>query len=716
MSGPGNSNGPQIKSFTVNPSSAAAGTQVTFTWATTNATAVSIDNGVGSNLPASGSQTFKAPAATTTFTLTATGSGTNATSQATLTVTAPKDIHAVNHIIYMIQENRSFDHYFGRMNTYRVKNGFSTSMTDVDTLDNPSVTATPNPAAGTAALAWNTSNATTVTLNGAPVSSSGSMDVSPSTATLFTLSASNGASTATASIAVGVTPDSGSRIIAGVSPTTINSGDTAMLSFATTDQSAVTVNPAPDPQHTLPYGPHSRIPIKPTTTTTYSLTSSSGLSTTVTVNVGTIAGSAPTASITDQFQGHVSLGSAATVSPFLMTDQCPEDLSPDWSESHSAFHLGDNSSNVYLGNGFVHISAGFAQFANATADPYHFFDVRGARGMEFFDDSILNYYYFMGAQFGISDRWFSPISTNSASNRLAEMAATSKGTVHGDRAFLGSTPTIFDRLQAAGISWKVYYSDIDTFTGKPNTTLTQFAAGTNFADHLVPVDCTKPTTPCGPGQSDYFTDLKNGTLPQVAQIEPVFNSGTDEHPGNPVQIGAAYVATIINSLMASSSWKDSVFVLTWDEGGGFYDHVSPATATPPDSLVPLDPARGGDLITHFSGGQWVDKDAFTFCGNNTPSALPCAGMGFDRTGYRLPVIVVSPFTKKHFVFHPAVAADNTAILAFVEKRFNLQPLTARDAAQPDMSDFFDFTGAPWATPPTPPTQSTNASCFQKKLF
>src|SRR5215467_863749 len=226
--------GPQIQSFTVNPSSAAAGAQVTFSWATTNATSVSIDNGVGSNLPASGSHMFTAPAATTTFTLTATGAGTTATSKSALTVTAPKDLHALNHIIYMIQENRSFDHYFGKMNTYRVKNGFSSSMTDVDTLDNPNVKATPNPAAGAASLGWDTSNATTVTLNGSPVSSSGGMDVSPSTATLFTLSASNASGTATASVVVGVTPDSGSRIVAGVSPTTIASGGTAMLSFATT--------------------------------------------------------------------------------------------------------------------------------------------------------------------------------------------------------------------------------------------------------------------------------------------------------------------------------------------------------------------------------------------------------------------------------------------------------------------------------------------------
>ena len=712
MAGPGN--GPQITSFTVTPSSAAAGSQVTFAWQTTNATSVSIDNGVGSNLAASGSQTFTAPAATTTFTLTATGASGSSTSKTTLTVTAPKDIKAVNHILYMIQENRSFDHYFGRMNTYRVKNGFSTSMTDVDTLDNPNVKATPNPAEGVAALAWSTSNASTVTLNGAPAGSSGSMDATASTATLFTLTASNATGTATASIAVGVTPDSGSRIIVGASPTAIQSGETAMLSFATTDQSSVTINPAPDPKHTLPYGPHSRIPVKPTSTTTYSLTSNSGLSTSVTITVGPRPGGAPTASITDQFQGHISQGSAATVSPFVMPDQCTEDFSPDWAESHAAYHLGDSSSNVYTGNGFVHIAGGFAQFNNAVGDQFHYFDVRGARAMGFFDETILPYYYFMGAQFGISDKLFSPVSTNSPSNRLYEIAATSKGRVHADTAFLGPTPTIFDRLQAAGISWKVYFTDVDINTGKPNTTLTAFDTGNQHPEKIAPVDCAKLPQFCTGGKTDYFTDLKNGTLPQVALIEPGFDSGLDEHPGNDVQSGAAYVASIINPLMASSSWKDSVFVLTWDEGGGLYDHVSPASATPPDSILPAAPSQGGDLFTHFEGGQWVDKDAFTMCNRTDPNSKAC--LGFDRTGFRLPFIVISPFTKKHFVWHPTTSADNTAILAFIEKRFNLTALTARDAAQPDMTDFFDFTAAPWSTPPTPPAQPTNAPCFQKRLF
>ncbi len=94
--------------------------------------------------------------------------------------------------------------------------------------------------------------------------------------------------------------------------------------------------------------------------------------------------------------------------------------------------------------------------------------------------------------------------------------------------------------------------------------------------------------------SQYFTDVENGTLPQVAFIETGVEvsetegtSSLDEHPESNIQKGAAYVAKLMNALMQSPSWKDSAFILTYDEGGGLYDHVPPQAAVVPDS----DPAE-----------------------------------------------------------------------------------------------------------------------------
>jgi phospholipase C len=140
--------------------------------------------------------------------------------------------------------------------------------------------------------------------------------------------------------------------------------------------------------------------------------------------------------------------------------------------------------------------------------------------------------------------------------------------------------------------------------------------------------------------------------------------------------------------MSSSSWKDSVFILTYDEPGGLYDHVAPQPAVNPDGIAPLDLAP-----TDICGA------------NNDANGFNC---DFNYTGYRLPLIVVSPFTKKNYVSH--TVADYTAMLTFIEKRFNVPALTKRDAAQMDMTEFFDFQNVPWATPPTPPAQSVSGTC------
>jgi phospholipase C len=89
----------------------------------------------------------------------------------------------------------------------------------------------------------------------------------------------------------------------------------------------------------------------------------------------------------------------------------------------------------------------------------------------------------------------------------------------------------------------------------------------------------------------------------------------------------------------------------------------------------------------------------------TPGAPTC---DFNYTGYRVPLVVVSPFTKKNYVSH--TPTDYTAILKLVETRFALKNLTNRDAWAMDMTEFFDFVNMPWATPPKPPTQNSSAPC------
>ena len=372
--------------------------------------------------------------------------------------------------------------------------------------------------------------------------------------------------------------------------------------------------------------------------------------------------------VTPANASQLSFDHTTTFTPFHMVSMCAEELSSFWNESHNDWNHEAPTTATPLMDGFAN-SAG--NDSRNSVPPG--FDINGQRVMGYYDDGDLPYYYFMATQFAMSDRWFSPVMTNTPASRLYAMAATSHGVINKPLTQI-NLPTIFDELQAAGITWKNYVQDYPNGSSlKPFPAFAKYV-GTN----IVPA-------------SQYFDDLKNGTLPQVAFIERDSKDGLDEHPGQGVNIqkGAAYVASLINGLMTSSAWKDSVFFLTYDEGGGFYDHVPPVQTVSPDGIPPV-------ILTN------------DVC--STTSGPMC---DFTYTGFRLPNIVVSPFAKAHYVDHTPI--DTTAVLTFIEKRFNVKALTARDAAQPDISFFFDFSGVPNATPPTPPPQPTNGPCYVTSL-
>jgi len=387
------------------------------------------------------------------------------------------------------------------------------------------------------------------------------------------------------------------------------------------------------------------------------------------------------------------------VTSYPLITECIENPSPSWDEAHADWNYNDEVGkyNDPLLNGFVKTAGG-----DARADG--FYDVNGIRAMGYYDGTSLNYYYYMASNFGTSDNWFHPVMTRTHPNREYLVAATSQGYVYPigtdsqDKNLLTAT-TIFQELQAAGISWKIYVDPTNSScTGPPydpncliNLSYIQFFKW----GHTIAADCPTCIAPI----SQYFTDLANGTLPQVAQIEPATDAGFDEHPSvsdssaNNIQYGQRFVSTLINGLMTSSSWKDSAFILTWDENGGLYDHVPPVPTVNPDGIPPVDMLPG---------------DVCNEQGDSTD--LLC---DFKVTGYRIPLIVVSPYANKNYVSH--TAADTTAILKMIETRFNLTNLTQRDAAQPDMTEFFNFTNPPWMTPPTPPTPNTNGACYLNKL-
>ncbi|HEV2399039.1 MAG TPA: alkaline phosphatase family protein [Candidatus Sulfotelmatobacter sp.] len=384
-----------------------------------------------------------------------------------------------------------------------------------------------------------------------------------------------------------------------------------------------------------------------------------------------------------------------SVTSYHLITQCIENPSPSWNEGHQDWNLNNPTSGTPTLDGYVFTAGHDSRDMNP---PFN--DTNGIRVMGYYDDSDLNYYYYMASEFATSDRWFAPVMTRTQPNREYLLAATSQGyaypigTDSNDQNLLTATP-IFEALQNAGISWKIYvnpqntpcasnptaqcllgYSYIQNFTW--GQTIPQ-----NYPNNLVPI-------------SQYFTDVQNGTLPQVALIEPASPAGLDEHGSDSdqypinIQLGAQYVESLINPLMTSVSWKDSAFILTFDEAGGLYDHVAAQPAVSPDGIKPVD-LLPGDICT-------------------TTTGPTC---DFTYTGYRVPLIVVSPYAKKHFVNHNV--ADYTAVLKLIETRFKLKSLTKRDAAQINMTQFFNFNFPPWRTPPNPPAQSTSGPCYLNQL-
>jgi phospholipase C len=380
------------------------------------------------------------------------------------------------------------------------------------------------------------------------------------------------------------------------------------------------------------------------------------------------------------------------VTSYKLITECLENPGDEWSQSLTDRNLKEPLSATALMNGLVWTSADYARIVK-------FYDVDGIRSMGYYDGSDLNYYYFMATAFATSDRWFSPVMTRTPSNREYLDAATSQGYVHTltyKDPPLSAEP-IFEALQNAGITWKIYVNpqgssctgppyDPKCLLGLSSIQVFQFGQTipTKYPNNIAPI-------------SEYFTDLQNGTLPQVGEIEEASDAGLDEHPSDSdtamtnIQKGANYVSTLINGLMSSSSWTDSAFILTYDEFGGVYDHVPPQPTVNPDGIKPRD-LRSHDVCHPPEKGPVCD---------------------FVYTGYRMPLIVVSPFTKQNYVSH--TVADTTAILKFIETRFNIAPLTKRDAAQMDMTEFFDFTNPPWLTPPNPPVQSLSGPCYQNHL-
>ncbi len=327
----------------------------------------------------------------------------------------------------------------------------------------------------------------------------------------------------------------------------------------------------------------------------------------------------------------------------------------DWSRKIKAFHQTKYCELADLDHTWDGAISAFndGQMDGFTAENQEWpEDPSGKRAMGYYTQQDIPYYYALYSTFATNDRYFSSMLGPTIPNRLFAYAATSWGMTSNEEAVAEDGiegRSIFQSLEEHDVSWKIYY------------TTASFANVLQFVreqaeDHLVPI-------------SEYFADAKAGTLPKVAFIEPGYGgtrTSSDEHPPADMQIGQRKTSKIVSALLNSPEWESSAMFLMYDENGGYYDHVPPPPAVVPDEFEP-----------RYSSGR------------------------FDRYGFRVPMVAISPYARRHYVSHDV--QDHTSVLKFIETRFGLPPLTARDASADNMFDLFDFTRASFRTPPVLPT-------------
>jgi phospholipase C len=262
-----------------------------------------------------------------------------------------------------------------------------------------------------------------------------------------------------------------------------------------------------------------------------------------------------------------------------------------------------------------------------------FVRVGGRSAMTYYTDAELPFYHWLARTFALSDRHFAPVLGGTWQNRQMLYAGTA---VSRGKSGVLSARTIFDSLDDAGTTWGVY------------------------ADDGVRQDCIGWTLHHRGVQpvARLLAGLGKGDLPQVAFVDA---SEEDEHPPGDVQEGERWFRRIYGAAVASPLWPRLAILFTYDEGGGFFDHVPPPAACPPSADRPQ----------------------------------------FDRRGIRVPFLVISPWARPATVSHQI--SDHSSILRFIELLHDLPALSARDANAGAFLEMFDFARPRLLEPPPAPS-------------
>ena len=329
------------------------------------------------------------------------------------------------------------------------------------------------------------------------------------------------------------------------------------------------------------------------------------------------------------------------VKPFLSANVTPPDMIHEYHESHIAYD-------------------------NAKMDGFMQGEHQNNSTMSYYDNKTIPYYWELAKHYVLADNFYSSVLSYSLPNHWYTIAgqAPTASIYHGipqstkdispnqkqdQKEYLRESNIInktiaesFMNHTNGDITWKYYYHKINVDGDYKNATINgdaydfwnPFAAkpssySEKYASHFV-------------RRGQIFSDLKNGSLPQVSWVMP--SDKLSEHPPNNMTVGMDWVVNVVDSIMKSPYWNSTAIIVTWDEYGGFYDHVAPPQ---------------------------IDK----------------YGLGF-----RVPAIIISPYAKAGYIDHTQYSFES--MLKLIEWRFNIPPMTARDAHANNLLNAFDFSQKP----------------------
>jgi phospholipase C len=313
--------------------------------------------------------------------------------------------------------------------------------------------------------------------------------------------------------------------------------------------------------------------------------------------------------------------------------------------------------------------------------------VDGANGpltMGYYTRNDLSFYYALADAFTICDHYHCSVIGPTDPNRLYTMSAyldpagaqggpiLSTSTTRLERFGTLTWTTMPEQLQARGITWKVYGDPDGHYGDNVLPYFKQYQTNSTLAANGL--------TPTYPG--DFQADVQAGTLPQVSWVlAPLVSS---EHPPAPEEYGEVIAANVLNTLVSNASlWANTALFITYDENGGFFDHVPPPTA----------PAgTAGEYLT----ANPLPSDAGGIAG---PIGL----------GFRVPLLVVSPWSRGGFVCHDVF--DHTSLLRFLESRFGAEVpnLSAwRRATTGNLTSAFNFVKHDNSVPNLPQPSATDS--------